>query len=233
MRTFQSKIQEELQNAKDSRTVEQIVIEQFVYSVGILFIFCVVYLIHPSWMLIGLGIGLSIYFFQEPRRELIKKFKKLQEEIRKETPNFVITVRLLIKGQKTVVDALKLACDYAKNPALLPYAKALREDLDYLNPTDALYKFVWGTQVPELIEFGSSLAQYMTIGAGEEGEKILVQMEQTFRELDKKLLEREKEVRPAKVKGMNFVIMINGVLFIGTLLILYLMSALQKGVTFG
>lgn len=222
------KIWSEIEDAKANKTPEQVFIEQFVYSIGIFLLFLILYMLFDSMFYLLLAFGGGYYFFLEPRRELVNKAKKMREEIRKETPNFALTVRLLIKGQKTPVDALKIACVHGVGKGMKPFADVLKSDLDYLHPADALHKFAWGTKVPELIEFSTAMAQYMTVGGGAEGEQILVDMEQTFRELDKKMLEREKEVRPAKLKAMNGVIMLDGLLFLATAMILYLAQTLSK-----
>lgn len=216
------KIWTEIEEAKANTTPEKVFIEQFVYSIGVFLFFFVLYLVLDSMFYLLLAIGGGIYFFRDPRRQLITKAKKMREEIRKETPNFALTVRLLIKGQKTPVDALKIACVHGVGRGMKPFTDVLKADLDYLHPAEALHKFAWATKVPELIEFSTAMAQYMTVGGGVEGEQILVDMEQTFRELDKKMFEREKEVRPAKIKAMNGIIMLDGLLFMATAMILYL-----------
>ncbi|MDT3417164.1 Flp pilus assembly protein TadB [Brevibacillus aydinogluensis] len=224
-----SKIQAEIDDVKSNKTPEKVFIEQFTYSIGVFLFFFVLYLAFESLIYLLLAFGLGVYFFNEPRRELVNKAKKLREQIRKETPNFALTVRLLIKGQKTPVDALKIACDHGVGPGLQTFADMLKADLDYLNPKEALQKFAWSTKVPELIEFATAMSQYMTLGSGEEGEEILRQMENTFRELDKKLLEREKEIRPAKLRGLNGITMLVAFLFIVTAMVLYLAHMLNKG----
>ncbi|TRY23292.1 hypothetical protein FOI68_21580 [Brevibacillus sp. LEMMJ03] len=225
-------IEQELLDADSRKTPEQIVIEQFVYLVGVLLLFLIVYVIMKAWFILVLGILLAVYFFFEPRRELKNKAKKLREEIRKETPNFALTVRLLLKGQKTPADALRIACEHGTGSGLKAYAEVLKQDLEFLSPQEAVQKFARSTKVPELIEFSAALSQYMTVGPGKDGQEILAQMESTFRELDKKLMEREKQVRPAKVKAMNMIIAFDGILFIATLMALYLVSMLSKGPAF-
>lgn len=222
------KIAGEIEDAKVKTTPERVFIEQFVYSIGFFLFFLLLHLFLEGIMWLILAIGLGIYFFFEPRRELVNKAKKLREEIRKETPNFALTVRLLIQGQKTPVDALKIACQHGVGKGLKPFADILYSDLDYLNPDHALQKFAWSTKVPELIEFATAMSQYMTIGGGAEGEKILEDMEKVFRELDKKMLEREKETRPAKLKAMNGIIMLDGLLFMSSIMLLYLLHNLNN-----
>lgn len=223
-----ARIASEIEEAKANTTPERVFIEQFVYSIGFFFFFLLLYVWFEGIMWLVLAIGLGVYFFFEPRRELVNKAKKLREEIRKETPNFALTVRLLIQGQKTPVDALKIACQHGVGNGLKPFADILYSDLDYLNPDQALQKFAWSTKVPELIEFSTAMSQYMTIGGGAEGEKILEDMEKVFRELDKKMLEREKEIRPAKVKAMNGIIMLDGLLFMSSIMLLYLLHNLNN-----
>ncbi|CAI8943060.1 T2SSF domain-containing protein [Brevibacillus sp. IT-7CA2] len=222
------KIWSEIEDAKSNKTPEQVFIEQIVYSIGIFLLFLILYLLFESMFCLMLAFGGGFYFFFEPRRELVNKAKKMREEIRKETPNFALTVRLLIKGQKSPVDALKIACVHGVGKGMKPFADVLKSDLDYLHPADALYKFGDGTKVPELREFCTAIAQYMTVGGGADGEKILADMEHTFRELDKKMLEREKEIRPAKLKAMSGIIMIDGLLFLSTAMVLYLAHTLSN-----
>ncbi|WP_126430008.1 hypothetical protein [Brevibacillus marinus] len=223
-----AKIASEIEDAKANTTPERVFIEQFVYSIGFFLFFLLLYAWFEGILWLVMAIGLGLYFFFEPRRDLVNKAKKLREEIRKETPNFALTVRLLIQGQKTPVDALKIACQHGVGKGLKPFADILYSDLDYLNPDQALQKFAWSTKVPELIEFSTAMSQYMTIGGGAEGEKILEDMEKVFRELDKKMLEREKEIRPAKVKAMNGIIMLDGLLFMSSIMLLYLLHNLNN-----
>ncbi|QDX91017.1 hypothetical protein EEL30_00670 (plasmid) [Brevibacillus laterosporus] len=225
-------IEREIEEAADKVTPEQVFIEQILNSAIMLFLFLILYFCFESMFFLILAIALPIYFFNEPRRKLKRKTIMIRENIRKDTPDFALTVRLLLKGGQTPVEALNIACDYGSKEGLKAYANMLKQDLLFLQPHEAMQKFSFSTQVPEMIEFSTALSQYMTVGAGKEGEAILSQLEHTFRELDKKLMEREKEVRPVKIKAMNFLIMMDGFLFITTLLALYLSTTLSKGPAF-
>jgi hypothetical protein len=152
--------------------------------------------------------------------------KKRREAIRKETPNFVLTVRLLLKGKKTPVEALKLACEYGSGEGMQLYTDELSDNLEVMQPDVALTKFANDTEVVELMEFASLFSQYIKIGATKDGEEILRQLESTFRDLDGKLLEREKEIRPQKLKMVNYALSFNAIAFIITTVILYLMALL-------
>ena len=226
------KIEREIEEAAEKVTSEQIFIEQILNSTIMLFLFLILYFCFGSIFFLILAIGLPIYFFNEPRRKLRRKTAKIRENIRKDTPDFALTVRLLLKGGKTPVEALNIACDYGSKEGLRAYSNILKQDLLFLQPHEAIQKFAFNTHVPEMIEFSTALSQYMTVGVGRDGEAILSQMEHTFRELDKKLMEREKQIRPGKLKAMNFLILIDGFLFIITLMALYLTTALSKGTTF-
>lgn len=210
-------------------TPEKIFVEMITYPVISLILFGTLYMIFKTTFFLIMAIVLPIYFFLEPKSKLRSKGKAREELIRKETPNFALTVRLLLRGQQSPVDALKLACIHGVGEGLKDYAEILYNDLDYMHPVDAVQKFAWSTEVPELIEFASNISQYILIGRSEEGEEILRQMEVTFRELDKKMLEREKETRPKKLKAINFVLLANGVFFILAALIMFLLELMSGG----
>lgn len=210
-------------------TPEKIFVERIVYPIMAFILFGTFYLIFKATFLLITAVVLAVYFFIEPKSKLTSKAKARHELIQKETPNFALTVRLLLRGQQSPVDALKLACSHGVGDGLRDYAEILNNDLDHMHPVDAIQKFAWSIEVPELIEFASNISQYMIIGKSEDGEEILRQMEVTFRDLDKKMLERERETRPKKLKAINFVLLANGVFFIMAALVMFLLELMSGG----
>jgi len=222
-------ILKEISDANVVKTPEQVVVEQFFFSITTFLLCLMFYLILGSQLYLVAGIIGGVAMFFDPRTKLRKKIKGRREQIRKETPNFALTVRLLLKGQKSAVDALRLACAYGVGSELKSYADMLVHDLEYMKPEEALHKFAVSTGVNEMAEFAAAMRQFIIVGAGKDGEEILFQMEQTFRELDKKMMETEKITRPAKLKLMNILILLNGVAFILSALVLFFMKLLSGG----
>lgn len=222
------KLQELIEKSGVRTTPQKIVTEQIVYPILFLVVGTIFsFLFDSRWILI-LGAVLAVFFIFEPTAKLKRKIKERQYAIKKETPNFALTVRLLCRA-KTPVDAMKLACKYATDEALKKYTDELYVDLDHMNPAEAVRKFGWSTGVPEMIEFATAMSQYMEVGPTKDGQEILRQMESTFRELDKKILEQEKEIRPKKLKVINLVLFANGVFFIMAALLMYLIQLLGGG----
>lgn len=228
LRKNKEKLQELIDRSGVRTTPQKIVTEQVVYPILVLIVGAVFsFVFNTNWILIFSG-GLALFFIFEPKSKLNKKIKEREYLIRKETPNFALSVRLLCRA-KTPVEAMKLACKHASDEGLKSFTEELYSDLDHMNPAEAVRKFGWSTSVGEMIEFSTAMSQYMEVGPTKDGQEILQQMETTFRELDKKILEQEKEVRPKKLKGINFVLFANGVFFIMAALLLYLAQLLTGG----
>jgi len=207
-------------------TTERILTEQIILPIIMIVGSGIVTLITGLHFFFIAGILLAGLFIYAPIANLKSAEKKRKELIRKEAPNFVLTVRLLLKGKKTPVDALKLACQYGSGKGMQAYTDELYENLDIMQPESALSKFANDTGVVEIMEFALLFGEYMRIGATKDGEDILKQLETTFRDLEGKLMDREKEIRPKKLRMVNYGLGINAIAFIITAVILYLMALL-------
>lgn len=205
---------------------EKVLVEQTTLPIILLASVSFISFLIKAKMMIYLGFVLALVLVIAPIQNLKKKSRIRTENIRKEAPNFVLTVRLLLRGQKTPVQALKLACDYGTGDGMNAYTSQLNADLDVMTPEDALTKFAKATEVIELMEFAALFSQYIRLGATKDGEDILRQLENTFREMDAKMLEREKEIRPRNLRMVNYVIGVNAIAFIMTAVILYLKELL-------
>lgn len=223
-------IEEEIKNANVQTTPENIVIEQFAFSIIFASFLILIYLITYNKFYLVMGIIGGIAFFFEPRLKLKRKTKQRKENVRKQIPDYALTVQLLLKGKKTPVDALKLACEYCPGTELRYYTDILYIDLDHMDTKDALQKFATLVDIPEAAEFATNMSQFLSIGANEDGMNILRQMEFNFRELQKRSLEKEKINRPKKLQVVNFIIYIDVFLFIITLLAMYGVQLITGGV---
>ncbi|HHW36833.1 MAG TPA: hypothetical protein GXX18_06270 [Bacillales bacterium] len=230
LKNAKEKIQKEIGDAGIKQTPEHIVIEQFSYPIITLIIAIGFYFLLHSIMVLLIGGGVAVYLIFEPRAKLKKLAKKRKETIREQTPNFVLTCNLLLKGGLIPVDALKLSCEYASTDALKPFTDQLKEDLNHLHPVDAIRTFAKSTKVPEMIEFSATLIQFMDLGPTEEGLENLKQMEETFRELNKKVLAQEVVRRPQKIKVANWIIGLDGMALIISAIAMYFVQMMSGGI---
>jgi|GEM_PF-4008538 len=221
-------IKEEIKDAGVDKTVEQVVVEQFVYAVGGFLLMLLLYILTESIMVFWMSFGAGAILFFEPRSELKRIIKKKRKMMVEETPQFVISIRLMLKSGFTPVAAIREACNSAVGDGLRPFTNRLRQDLESMHPADAIREFAYRTKVDELIDFANGLSQAIILG-GKDGEEILLNIEQTNRALREKVAERRLVEDPKKLKMFNLLIMVNSFMFIGVALIMYIVRLFQKG----
>lgn len=156
LRYNEFKLRADIEKVGIKESVEVFLATGILYSFVSMIVCGVLWMMTNTMIFLGLGLlfGMLMPFY--PKSSLRGKVRKLNDELLKEFPNFVSTMRYQYGKGKTLNDIVQSYIDVA-GPALRYELQRLSAELEMMADSDALLRFGDRVALPEVSNFASSL----------------------------------------------------------------------------
>lgn len=172
-----------------------------------------------------LGIFFGIFLPFYPKSNLRGKIRKANEDLLKEFPNFVGTLRYQYGKGKTLNDIVQSYVDVA-GPSLKYELQKLSAELEMMSDNDALLRFGERVGLPEVYNFASSLVFGQMYGM--DINSIFSIQEQEMRRLMRDNIRKDMKRKPIMMTVVLLLPIINILLIIGVPPIISIINSLSN-----
>lgn len=188
------------------------------FATGFFYAFIAVIVCVSLWFLTGITLFLIAAFVMGfllpfyPKSSLRGKIRKLNDELLKEFPNFVTTLRYQYGKGKTLNDIVQSYVEVA-GTALKYELQKLSAELEMMSDNDALLRFGDRVGLTDVSNFASSLVYGQMYGM--DIDNIFAIQEQEMRRLSRDFIRREMKRKPVMMTIVLGLPIINILLIIG------------------
>lgn len=175
------------------------------------------------FILLGIFLGVMMPFY--PKSNLKGKIKKINDELLKEFPNFVSTLRYQYGKGKTLNDIVQSYIEVA-GPALKYELQKLSAELEMMSDSEALLRFGDRVGLPDVSNFASSLVYGQMYGM--DINNIFAIQEQEMRRLTRDNIMKQMKRKPLLMTFILILPICNILLLIGLPPIISLVQNMSK-----
>lgn len=193
LRYNEYKIKSDLEKVGINNTPEAYMASGFLYSFIAIMTTIFLYTMTGAGILLILGVVLGFGMPFYPKSDLRGKVRKLNEQILKEFPNFVSTLRFQYGKGKTLNDIIQSYMEVA-GPALRYELQKLSAELEMMSSNDALLRFGERIGLTEVSNFASALVYGQMYGM--DINQIFAVQEQEMRRLTRDNIRKEMKRKP-------------------------------------